>query len=72
MTRDTRTSCGTANWCCRQALCWLWASPSTPGHGTEHCAQTHTAANGPLATPGPQGWATHSSQWLLGQQKGQG
>lgn len=29
-------------------------------------------ANCPLATPVAQGWATHSSQWLLGQQKGTG
>lgn len=58
VTRGSRMGCGTGNWCSRRALCWLWASSSTSGCETEHCAPTHTqlhSANGPLATPMPQG-----------------
>lgn len=42
-------------WCCRQALCWLWASLSTPGCETALCPKPQTAALCKLC-PKPPPW----------------
>lgn len=55
VTRDSRMGCGTANWCCRQALCWLWASSSTPGCETALCPNPQTAALCKLSFGHPHG-----------------